>query len=95
MYVWAVILPSQRAYLHLQSPARCGSCGRGGCLGAVPPCPLRTSKAQSMRPPPQPAFCSVSQSTSCCSLSDTSLPVRMAEMPSTAPMAEKALRRGR
>ena len=35
-------------------------------------------------------FSSVSQSTSCCSLRLTSLPVRMALMPSTAPMAEKA-----
>ena len=43
-----------------------------------------------MRPPLQPALDLVSQSTSCCSDSDVRFLVRIALMPSTAAIVEKA-----
>ncbi|KAL5719713.1 hypothetical protein ACHQM5_012458 [Ranunculus cassubicifolius] len=47
--------------------------------------------ASSIKPPSQPIFSSVtSQSTSCCSDNDTSLPVLRRLSPSTAATAENA-----
>uniref|UniRef100_A0ACD5WN40 Uncharacterized protein n=1 Tax=Avena sativa TaxID=4498 RepID=A0ACD5WN40_AVESA len=48
------------------------------------------SKALSIRPPSHPLLSAVSQSMSSCSDRDTSLPVRMALMPSTDTTVEKA-----